>query len=122
MKICRLVCFLFLTFVLLTGSGCAAFRALFSRKGHERREQRREALMIKKSRSAERSTPDRDPVMDMFRIKNKPGYMHDKDLSSRERELLRREMDSSDSDALVRGIRSGYKTDQKKRHDWVFSR
>lgn len=118
----RLCCFFLAAVLLLFSGGCAAFRSLFSRKTHERREQRREALMLKKRPEKPRREEDRDPVMDMFKIKNKPEYMHDKNLTPRERALLKQELDSGNSGALVREIRSGYKSDQKKRHDWVYSR
>ena len=111
--------------LLLVGlCGCQEFRELFSpghRRRVERREKRREALMLKDRKERPDDFNDRDPLRDMFKIKKEP-YMKDKNLSDQERMLLKQEMRSSDADIMMQEIRSDYKKSQKKRHDWVFSK
>ena len=122
MKKTSVILFVLLS-LLLFCSGCSTFRKLFnSDHRRERRDRRREALLIKKPAKDRPPRDTRDPLMDMFKVKNKPEYMHDKDLTPQERALLKQEMNSADQDSMIRSIRSDYKSEQKKRHDWVFSR
>ena len=104
--------------LLLSGSGCAWFRSMFNEP--ERPPKR--ASSEKRSRKRPAADDDRDPIHDLFKIKNKPEYMHDKDLSPRERELLKQELNNNDPERAVRDFRSDYKSEKQKRRDWVFGR
>ena len=109
----KILFFLLPVMILLFFCGCKVFRQAFSRPSGRRAE----------NRSGEsRPSASRDPVMDMFKIKNKPDYLQDKELSSYERALLKEQMHTGDSEALVKSIRSDYDAQRKRRHDWVFSR
>lgn len=114
-KFCLL---LFTAVLLLAGNGCAWFRSMFNEP--ERPSKRPPS----EKRSRKRPAPgdDRDPIHDMFKVKNKPEYMHDKELTPRERELLKQEMNHNDPERAVRDFRSDYESEKKKRRDWVFSR
>ena len=115
-KFCLL---LFAAVVLLcSGNGCAWFRGMFNEP--ERPSKRPPSGKLSRKRPDPGS--DRDPVHDMFKVKNKPEYMHDKELTPRERELLKRELNTSDPEQAVRDFRSDYESEKKKRRDWVFSR
>jgi hypothetical protein len=107
--------------LLFAANGCAWFRSIFNEPEHRdgpkpglRKQPRRQKRSV--------SDDDRDPIHDMFKVKNKPEYMHDKELTSRERELLKREITSNDPERAVRDIRADYKSEKQKRRDWVFSR
>ena len=114
-KFCLL---LFAAVVLLcSGNGCAWFRSMFNEP--ERPSKRPSSERRSRQRTA---ADDRDPIHDMFKVKNKPEYMHDKELTPRERELLKQEMNHNDPERAVRAIRSDYESEKKKRRDWVFSR
>ena len=104
--------------LLFSANGCAWFRSMFNEP--ERPSKRRPAEKSSRKRTA--SADDRDPIHDLFKVKNKPEYMHDKDLTPRERELLNRELNTTDPERAVRDFRSDYKSEKQKRRDWVFSR
>ena len=108
---------LFTSVLLLSGSGCAWFRSMFNEP--ERSPKRASSEKRSRKRPAD---DDRDPIHDLFKIKNKPEYMHDKDLSPRERELLKQELNTTDPERAVRDFRSDYKSEKQKRRDWVFGR
>ena len=107
-----------LLFCLLFATGCNAFRHLFSRSPEAPSNYKKNAPARKRSNSSR----SRDPIRDMFEIKNKPEYFHDKNLTPRERELLRQELHSNDPEVWRNNIDSSYKEQQKKRQDWVFGR
>jgi hypothetical protein len=112
--------FLFsLVLLLLSASGCQQFREFFSRDSEyqEERTPRRRS-----SRREQDDSADRDPIRDMFKIKNKPVYMHDKYLTPQERAILQEQLHGNDPAAYKKSFRSTYKDEQKKRQDWVFSR
>lgn len=98
-------------------TGCNAFREFFSRSPEA-------PSNYKKPSARKRSTSSRsrDPIRDMFEFKDKPEYFHDKNLTSRERELLRQELHSNDPDTWRNNIDTSYKEQQKKRQEWVFGR
>ena len=125
MNHCRSKILIVIGCIILTGlCGCQEFRAFFSpghRRRVDRREKRREALMLKERKEREEDLSDRDPLRDMFKIKKEP-YMQDKNLSPQERMLLQQEMHTNDADSMMRSIRSDYKRSRKKQHDWVFSK
>ena len=116
-------CLLFFAAVVLlfSANGCAWFRRTFNEPEHRGGP---DPGPRKQARRQKRPAPDddRDPIHDMFKVKNKPEYMHDKELTPGERELLRREMSSNDPERAVRDIRADYKSEKQKRRDWVFSR
>ena len=119
----RSTAFFCLIGLLVFSSGCQQFRDFFSRGSsdrEERREERRERRT--KRRERRRTDDDRDPVRDMFKIKDKPGYMHDKYLSPEERAILQDQLNSNDPSEYKKSFRSNYKDEQKKRQDWVFGR
>ena len=99
-------------------TGCNAFREFFSRST--------EAPSNYKSSTPSRrrssSSHSRDPIRDMFEFKDKPEYFHDKNLTPRERELLRQELHSNDPEIWRNNIDTSYKEQQKKRQEWVFGR
>jgi hypothetical protein len=98
-------------------TGCNAFREFFSRSPEA-------PSNYKKSPARKRSSSSRsrDPIRDMFEIKDKPEYFHDKNLTPRERELLRQELHSNDPETWRDNIETSYKEQQKKRQEWVFGR
>ena len=113
----RICLLLFAALLLLSGSGCAWFRSMFNEP--ERPPKRASSAKPSRKRAA---ADDRDPIHDLFKVKNKPEYMHDKDLTPRERELLKQELNNNDPEQAVRNFRSDYKSEKQKRRDWVFGR
>ena len=115
--------FFFCLFLLLGfSSGCQQFRELFSRDSEYQEERSSLRSPRRSSRRSRDDDDDRDPIRDMFKVKNKPGYMHDKNLTPQERALLQEQLDSNDPAVYKKSFRSTSKEEQKKRHDWVFSR
>ena len=111
--------FLFsLLLLLFSASGCQQFREFFSRDS----EYREERPSRRSSRRERDDSGDRDPIRDMFKIKNKPAYMHDKYLTPQERAILQEQLHGNAPAAYKKNFRSNYKDEQKKRQDWVFSR
>ena len=112
--------FLFsLLLLLFSASGCQQFREFFSRDSESQEER---APRRRSSRRERDDSSDRDPIRDMFKIKNKPAYMHDKYLTPQERAILKEQLHGNDPAAYKKSFRSTYKDEQKKRQDWVFSR
>ena len=112
--------FLFsLVLLLLSASGCQQFREFFSRDSEHQEER---TPRRRSSRREQDDSADRDPIRDMFKIKNKPAYMHDKYLTPQERAILQEQLHGNDPAAYKKSFRSTYKDEQKKRQDWVFSR
>ena len=105
-----LLCLFFVT-------GCNAFREFFSRSPETPSNYKNPPARKRSS-----SSRSRDPIRDMFEFKDKPEYFHDKNLTSRERELLRQELHSNDPDTWRNDIDTSYKEQQRKRQDWVFGR
>lgn len=117
----RFILFFFLILLLFSASGCQQFREFFSRDSGHQEERSPRRRSSRRSRDDDNSN-DRDPIRDMFKIKNKPAYMHDKYLTPQERALLQEQLDGNDPAAYKKSFRSTYKDEQKKRQDWVFSR
>ncbi|MBQ9501309.1 MAG: hypothetical protein IJU70_04030 [Lentisphaeria bacterium] len=107
-------------FLLLAANGCAWFRSVFNEPEHRDGPKQNSRKQTRRNRPE--PADDRDPIHDMFKVKNKPEYMHDKELTPRERELLKQEMNHNDPERAVRDIRADYKTEKQTRRDWVFSR
>ena len=107
----QIVSFLLLAAVLLLACGCSTFRKMF-------------APSEKSSRNAHssREMSGRDPVKDMFRVKNKPEYMENSSLSTEEKALVRHELQNSNRDSDIRSIRQDYDRERKKRQEWVFGK
>ncbi|MBR2911896.1 MAG: hypothetical protein IKC05_09815 [Lentisphaeria bacterium] len=116
----RFLLFFSLILLLFSSSGCQQFREFFSRDSEEQ-EERAPRRRSSRRRNDEDSS-DRDPIRDMFKIRNKPAYMYDKYLTPHERALLQEQLHGNDPAAYKKSFRSTYKEEQKKRQDWVFGR
>jgi hypothetical protein len=117
MKILRLTLFSSLFLLLAGTAGCSAFRAMFSRDTVSRKEHKED-----RPRRKTRDSAVRDPIRDMFKVRNRPSYMDEDNLTERERALLREERNSNDLSVQRKRFQSDYESEQKKRRDWVFSR
>ena len=104
--------------VMLFACGCSAFRDAFdeSPEAHRRKMERRE----KARREREKEHRFKDPMHDMFKVKNDAPVLPGSELSSYERQMIDAQRKSSFDD--IENFKRENERARKARHDWVFGK
>ena len=98
--------------------GCSAFREIFdeSPDAHRAKMERREKVR----KAKEDGHRFKDPVHDMFKVKNDAPVLPGSELSSYERQMIDAQRKSSFDD--IENFKRENERARKARHDWVFGK